>query len=70
MTVSSRVWCSETIPAGFVDASLFHYVLPFLFREGWFVVNKVKYIYCCVTSVEFICAVPLYLRMDTSETKR
>ena len=24
MTVSSRVWCSETIPAGFVDASLFH----------------------------------------------
>ena len=69
MAVFSRVWRSENdFRRMLVDASLFYSVLPSSCAEDGYRQGKI-YI-CCVTSVDFICSVPLSRIMDTSEVRR
>ena len=68
MNVSSRVWFSENdFRRVLVGGYLFHWLGVTGSFPQRIVVDKVKYVYCCVTSVDFICSVPLYRTVDTSE---
>ena len=48
----------KRFPHGLIDGSLFHLDVTVSFPRR-VIMDKVKWMYCCVTSVDFICSVPL-----------